>query len=212
MKLALQLFVVVLIFNTCMELFLNPNLFDAVKKKAVKVTSWIFDKFMWLSKKLEPASLKIARLRKSDCSRIIFLDIDDVMQSLRTTVATRSVGRIETKLKHLDPIAIKMIRDICERFDVKIVVSSTWRLGATVEDFHFFDLPIIDLTCYTGKIRGYDIEAWLLCHPEVTTYAIVDDSSDFLPQHMQYHVHVAPNNGLSFENYRQLEEIFQKPE
>ena len=61
------------------------------------------------------------------------------------------------------------------------VLSSTWRVDPeTVAWYRAAGLPIADVTpvlATTGH-RGDEITAWLLAHPAVARYAIVDDDPD----------------------------------
>ncbi len=47
-----------------------------------------------------------------------------------------------------------------------------------------------------SRIRGREIAAWLAAHPAVTTYAIVDDDSDMLPEQMPRFVQTGYELGL----------------
>lgn len=68
--------------------------------------------------------------------------------------------------------------------DLKIVVTSTWRLGRSVQDLKdlFPDIiaeRIVDKTkASIHGFRGAEIEEWLDRHPEVEKFVILDDDSD----------------------------------
>lgn len=55
--------------------------------------------------------------------RIIFLDIDGVLTSLRTCT-TLDGGGLWTEF---DPVGVAIIKRLCENHNYKIVISSTWK-------------------------------------------------------------------------------------
>lgn len=96
---------------------------------------------------------------------------------------------------------IKIINDICDKTDAKIVVSSSWRTGCigNVSAFHerlkqyfikhnyldnfkdTFDKfinNIVGTTECTCGLRGDEIKLYMNEHPEVENYVIIDDDSD----------------------------------
>jgi hypothetical protein len=119
--------------------------------------------------------------------KIIFLDFDGVITTLKTRWK-------------IDMDKIKIINDICDKTDAKIVVSSSWRIGyrGVVSVFrlslknyftknqyldHFkntFDKFIDNIVGMTdsGSCRGNEIKFYMNEHPEVENYVIVDDDSD----------------------------------
>jgi hypothetical protein len=160
---------------------------------------------------------------------VIFLDIDGVMVTTRTFLA-----RLEDR-HGFDPIGAKIIARICEEFDVKIVISSTWRFFSDLncakteeERCHYNsdlrrNLEQYDLMNYIhpdwrtkdiyrhcdGKVRGDEIAEWLSRHPEVKKYAIIDDDSDMLENQMDVFVHTRFDEGIQVSHWRKLEEIFK---
>jgi hypothetical protein len=141
-------------------------------------------------------------------SKIIFLDIDGVLNSVRSTVALGFEWPYTDEEKSLDPIAVGLLKSLCVKTDAKIVISSTWRQGRTKQDFldifaHYGwdDFPIIGVTPKMHTIRGTEIEYWLLNSREVEQYVILDDSDDMLASHMDNFVRVNLTNGLSLEDY-----------
>ncbi len=96
--------------------------------------------------------------------RVIFLDIDGVLNSHRTAAAYR-----EPLMRKLDPVSVKLLHRIVSKADAKLVISSTWRLdpdwltlvwGCLREagwPCDYGDCPIIGRTAkYLGirKVRG----------------------------------------------------------
>jgi hypothetical protein len=145
--------------------------------------------------------------------KILFLDIDGVLNSYRSCFATGNFPHKPSELEHFDMIAVGLIRKVCEETNTKIVLSSTWRMNKNwVELKDTLNLPIIDRTpVHYSSIRdgqrGEEVREWLTQHPEVKQYAIVDDGNDFLLEQQPYFVKTDFAEGLSYKNYLQLKEI-----
>lgn len=126
--------------------------------------------------------------------KIIFLDFDGVITTY------------QSKWK-IDMNKIKIINDICDKTDAKIVVSSSWKIGyrGVVPVFHEslkqyfiknqylvhfkdtfdkFISNIIGMTESIGGLRGDEIKFYMNKHPEVDSYVILDDDSDMLDQQL----------------------------
>jgi hypothetical protein len=131
----------------------------------------------------------------------LFLDIDGVLISGASMIywhkehsagrspVTVEVGRTQAFCPICTSNFEQLLADLPE--DVKIVLSSTWRIGRdTLEDVQeLFISRGIDASrvigrtptsgeCDSGGIRGVEIQAWLDKHPEVTDLLILDDDSD----------------------------------
>jgi len=117
--------------------------------------------------------------------KILFLDIDGVLNN----AASLSEGI------HIIPEKCLMIRDICWRTGAKVVVSSTWRIGRSLDELQqIFRLVgmgglIVDRTPFHNEgPRGEEIDHWLKDNTRTKQYAIVDDDADMLEHQMQYFV------------------------
>lgn len=143
--------------------------------------------------------------------KVLFLDIDGVLNSSRTLLAYGSYphGLDREQMQRFDAVAIKLVQRLCRLTQAKVVVSSSWRLGRKFEDFLVFGLPIYGRTpIYTEDHRGKEIAAWLSEHPEVSRYAIVDDSkSEILPEQKDWFVQTDPQNGFMYEHYWRLYDL-----
>lgn len=62
---------------------------------------------------------------------VIFLDIDGVFVTQRSWLGTKK--KKSGRASEFDPIAMEMIRKLCERTNSKIVISSTWRKISVLE-------------------------------------------------------------------------------
>ena len=121
--------------------------------------------------------------------KVLFLDIDGVLNSRKTALLHGSVFKTtEGCSEKLDPYGCLFIKRL-HQHGVKIVLSSTWRGGQWTEQEleSFFMFPIHSRTCwhpFKGSVRGDEIKIWLNEHPEATHYCIVDDDSDMLVEQM----------------------------
>ena len=148
--------------------------------------------------------------------KVIFLDIDGVINSNRTVMAfdgypfSFEPGDIEK----FDQVAITLIRKACLRFGAVCVLSSTWRKKYTpVEVTEALNIPVIDSTVVTfgHRIRGHEIREWLEDHPEVTSYVIIDDNSDMLDSQLDRFIHVDGENGFMWKDYEKLCSLLGTP-
>lgn len=144
--------------------------------------------------------------------RVLFLDIDGVLNSARTCLA---LGGIPHDLRaedvaRLDPVALSLLRGLCRAAGLSVVVSSTWRIT------HHWDaigralgLPTMGATprSRTG-FRGDEVRAWLADHPEVLDWAILDDDSDFHRDQVARFVRCDGQEGLIWVNFLELCSLF----
>lgn len=105
------------------------------------------------------------------------------------------------------PIALGNVEELCRRVpDLKIVVSSTWRLGETVEGLQKILAPakvvanaIIDKTpAFKEGPRGNEIQDWLNRNPQVTHYVILDDDADMLDTQKPNFINVSSLHGFQY--------------
>jgi hypothetical protein len=142
-------------------------------------------------------------------SKILFLDIDGVLNSTKTAVANKGYPYELHEQDKFDQVSIKLIRNLCEVGDISIVLSSMWRLHFSVHDVaNAFDLPVIDSTSKLGHVRGKQIDAWLKDHPEVTQYAIIDDDADMLTYQMERFVKTDGHEGVTWKDFQKLCGLF----
>ena len=127
--------------------------------------------------------------------KILFLDIDGVLNDsawMTTLKKGDEANRVygsgdEWWIDMLEPRAMLLLNDLLERTGAKVVVSSTWRLRHTPEALQ----KLMEVRGFTGEVigrtprislgRGIEIRQWLKEHPEVESFAIVDDDSDMEP-------------------------------
>lgn len=155
--------------------------------------------------------------------KVLFLDIDGVINSEQSAVFWNREGKDNGGLSRRDPdfcpIACSNLLSIFEDCpDVKIVVSSTWRLGETIESleellFTKVGIPrgtVVGITPAFRGDRGLEIADWLKRHPEVTKFAIVDDDADMA--HLMPHLkHTSWRHGLLRQDAIDLCNFFLHP-
>lgn len=108
--------------------------------------------------------------------KVLFLDIDGVVNCETTTQRHRgTIG--------IDPYMAFLVGKIVMDTECEVVLSSSWRHWTDGrEEVERQVCRLFDVTpTIHGKIRGEEIEAWLMEHPDVSTYAILDDDDDMLP-------------------------------
>ena len=134
--------------------------------------------------------------------KVIFLDFDGVI----TTPETKwNIGLVY----------VKRIKEICDKTNAKLVISSSWQRYAGTKDMSreervdywlqgilmkgyrgyikkFFKDYTYDMSGRFygeyGNVRGSDIKSWLVRHPEVTDYVIIDDEGDMLDEQLFHFV------------------------
>lgn len=146
--------------------------------------------------------------------KVIFLDIDGVLNSTRSAAALGGMpwpGLHKERDWHLfDPVAVGLLRRACNKTGAVCVLSSSWRMhmGASgISDLaDCLGVRIIGQTRNSrgAEIRGEQIAEWIDGHPEVTSWAILDDDSDMLPEQKERFVKTRFSEGFLFEHYMQL--------
>lgn len=146
--------------------------------------------------------------------KVIFLDIDGVLNSSRSAAALGGMPWPDPKKErdwHLfDPVGVGLLRRACEKTGAVCVLSSSWRM-------HLDESGIRDLAERLGvhiigttrrsvgqEMRGDQIAEWLVERTEVTAWAILDDGADMLPEQKERLVKTTFREGLLFEHYMQL--------
>lgn len=145
--------------------------------------------------------------------KVLFLDIDGVLCTYQTWFLHGSLFINSPDVGNkLDVFGVKFIEQLAKS-GVKIVLSSTWRLGSSLEELNsIFTFPIYGKTDYLCReIRGVEIQKWIDEHPEVENYVIVDDDSDMLPEQMTNFVLTSYDEGITFKKANEIvEKLFGK--
>ena len=110
--------------------------------------------------------------------KVLFLDIDGVLNSAAVLEAR---GRHDA----IDRGMVEQINRVTTETGCSIVISSSWRwlwklgeLKAILRQHGLIDV-VIDVTPKDKQDRRRDneIQTWLAAHPEVTSFAVVDDDT-----------------------------------
>jgi hypothetical protein len=110
--------------------------------------------------------------------KIIFLDIDGVLNSFKTLVITGHyphardkdpAGKYIDKAGSIDKYAVSLVNLLCIATDAYIVLSSSWRIGYLLHEVQEMlaemgldPKRVIGMTDRLGKMRGQEIERFLL--------------------------------------------------
>lgn len=140
--------------------------------------------------------------------KVIFLDIDGVLNSVQEAIANRGKGG-SYDYEGLSRIGVGLLRQLCEVTGAKIVVSSTWRSDgheAIAGAFAVcgwrdvvFNKTIIGVTPHLPGVRGKEIQHWLEETPSCDSYVIIDDDSDMLDSQQDHFVKT--DNTIGFNLY-----------
>lgn len=156
--------------------------------------------------------------------KIVFLDIDGVLNSDRSTLGAQARHRganptLSQYVKHdIDPVAVDLVNYLCQITEAWIVVSSSHRLDfyedgefdmkslkKYMSDLGISPRYIMDCIPYMpSHLRGEEIDTWLTSNrfdTEIDSYVILDDSSDMLPDQDLNFVHTDPKIGFSVDDY-----------
>jgi hypothetical protein len=139
---------------------------------------------------------------------ILFLDIDGVVLSGQELWRTHNN-------RYLPPEKVALIREVCDRAGAMIVVSSTWRYSDdTLGQLIAAGLPVHsdwrtpqarrEGAIFIAETRGWEISRWLVRHPEVTSWAIIDDDSDMLPEQLPRFVQTPFETGVDQKHVERL--------
>lgn len=149
-------------------------------------------------------------------NKIIFVDVDGVLNTTRTARRLNCCNKFD----FVDARKILRLREIVERTGAKLVLSSTWRLGAELDAFYLerealrelvaefqrLRCPLwFDVTPYLPSAKRWqEINAWLILHPDIEEFIVLDDwgEDEFRPM-MDRLVKCDPRKGLNKERMEQ---------
>lgn len=145
--------------------------------------------------------------------KIIFLDVDQRDGVLNTHKTDRRLACCQ-EIKFVDTRKVLRLRDIVERTGAKIVLSSTWRFGATPDAFYLEREALRELVAEFQRLRcplwfdvtpflpcakrWQEINAWLICH-DIDDFIILDDVGEELKPFAGKLVLTDPHEGLTKE-------------
>lgn len=138
-------------------------------------------------------------------NKILFLDIDGVMKPSRVywdqSLANDRDGGF-------DPLAVAVVNRICDRTEAVIVFNTVWNLlghdrllAIAKQQGITADIHQDCVTAYPRcKVRLRAIMDWINEHPEIVTWAVLDD----YPLDHKHAITVDGENGISVEDYRRV--------
>lgn len=151
---------------------------------------------------------------------VIFLDFDGVLNN-----AIEEEHHIDATLNgkyqgFYSPIRVGILNDLIRMTDAKIVLSSTWRMGLSIDEIKtlFREMGIEgevigkteDLRTWGSKtciFRGNEILKWIIDNEDVVgsqwdfdSYVIIDDDSDMLYWQKENFIHTNAEVGLTEED------------
>lgn len=149
--------------------------------------------------------------------KIIFLDIDGVLCTLRSHL---TYGKEGGNRRDWDPLGCRAIARACSQTGVQIVISSSWRYPRNAHEL-LLHLDFYGLSYYlyqpdwktpdhgredkkAGIVRGEEVQEFLVKHPEIKQYRILDDTDNFLPAQMPFLIQTEFDEGLSAMNIKKL--------
>jgi hypothetical protein len=155
--------------------------------------------------------------------KVIFLDIDGVLNYTDWYVDDRNPGNLYGEEGDIDPLCANRIINICNNTEAKVVITSDWRLSWYGTQIRLARMGldenlVIDKTPERPyvSIRGYDhsrgaeINDWLFAHPECNNYVIIDDRTDFKENQMGNFIHINRKIGITDEDMNKAIAILNK--
>jgi len=131
--------------------------------------------------------------------RVIFTDIDGVLNPHWKSEWSKS--------------SIAIYNTLCKEYDLKPVISSTWRDNHTIQELRKIfteqgiESEIYDYTpVISGADRGEEIKEWLKENP-VDDWVIIDDITRNIEPHIGNVVKIRNLIGLTREEYLQIKKI-----
>jgi hypothetical protein len=170
--------------------------------------------------------------------KILFLDFDGVLNSYQSATfwhTRRDQMKWENEMyrdwpgtlkeyiaQEFCPIALSNVEELCRReLDLRIVVSSTWRMGETVETLKEILKPskiVCDRLIGTTPIiykdnhevpRGIEIQHWLDNYEfkdQITGFAILDDDGD-MEHLMNKLVQTDVEHGFKWTDIKKVQDV-----
>jgi hypothetical protein len=159
-------------------------------------------------------------------NKVIFLDIDGVLCTLRSHFAHQNRGGLNDAW---DQTCALMIARLCKDNGAAIVISSSWRImRRQILEYYLSMHSLCDylygevrhgnlysqqsedfMTKRLDSDRGHEIADWLANHPNVNQYIILDDDADMLPEQMPFLIKCDPYEGFGAMNFCKAEDLLK---
>lgn len=136
--------------------------------------------------------------------KLIFLDIDGVMNNYKCELSDKHDSLA------FDEESVKLLKKLIEKTKAKLIISSTWRIGETLETLnskvlkHYkLDKHVIDFTpALTETIRGEEIKLVLEKYDDVEKFIIIDDDQD-MGELLPYLIRTKTSKGFTNKEYQE---------
>jgi hypothetical protein len=173
-----------------------------------------------------------------ELQRYLFLDIDGVLNTIRFSnyLIDHDEDEVDEDGALFDPEAVNNLACIIEKVpDLKIIISSTWRLKGwewmnrlwvkrQLPGAIYSFTPVLEVVCFVDKIkrkdstsvypygtRALEVNEWLRLYAGQNSltykYVILDDVNDFLVMQQEHVIITDPNFGITKENVLKALEI-----
>jgi hypothetical protein len=166
-----------------------------------------------------------------ELQRYLFLDIDGVLNTIRFSnyLIDHDEDEVDEDGALFDPEAVNNLACIIEKVpDLKIIISSTWRLKGwewmnrlwvkrQLPGAIYSFTPVLEVVCFVDKIkrkdstsvypygtRALEVNEWLRLYAGQNSlsykYVILDDFNDFLVLQQEHVIITDPNLGITKED------------
>lgn len=156
--------------------------------------------------------------------KVIFLDIDGVLNSEQYHYKCEFTDRYDLYRKQIDLEAVHLLREIVDKTGAEIVLSSCWRIGKTSRQavetilkengMSLFDSTGVYVNDSPRMVRGNEILQWMIDNErhigyyfDFKSYVILDDDSDMLLQQKDNFIHIDRRVGLTEKDVERAIEI-----
>lgn len=139
--------------------------------------------------------------------KVVFLDYDGVVN---TPMWNEDGSRCRFGMPYDNKVnnfqAVQWVSEFCQKYGYSIVVTSTWRMDKNWKECLINGglrdgIEILDRTNIMHD-RGEEIMTWLLDHPEVKTWLIIDDEVyDFHSEQRSRCVKTRPDVGFMEDDF-----------
>ena len=149
---------------------------------------------------------------------IVFLDYDGVVNNI---IWDPEKGRADYSHPFMGKVnnfqACQWLSEFCEKYDYKIVVTSTWRLHPNYKECLIAGglRDGIEILGYVGRLsegRGAEIMEYLSQHPEIEKWLVLDaeDCSEGFSEIAEHQVLCLTNGGFNLEEFEQAKRLHEK--
>lgn len=133
--------------------------------------------------------------------RILFTDIDGVLNPHWQTKWSKN--------------SINLYNNICKEYNLKPVITSTWRTTHTKEQLQEIfntqgiEVDIYDYTTILGRARGLEIREWL-DNNYCDSFVVIDDKTSDIEPYIKNVVRCRSWIGLSNDEYIEIKKILNE--